>query len=75
MKFQMISAKLGKDAKKILKSYDKIERFRCCSTSEELFVTVESLEELMELINKVIKHPCFICNDENVIHIYDAKLK
>lgn len=75
MEFQIISAKLGKDAKKILKSYSNIKRFGCHSTGGELFVVVEDLDKLMKLIKKVIKQNCFICHDENVIHIYDDKLK
>lgn len=75
MCFQIISMRLGKDEKKILKSYSGIEKFGCHSTGGELFVTVESLEDLMTLIKKVIKQNCFICHDENVIHIYDAKLR
>lgn len=75
MCFQIISMRLGKDAKKIVKAYSNIEKFGCHSTGGELFVVVESLEDLMRLINKVIKQNCIICHDENVIHIYDSKLR
>jgi len=75
MKFQIVSAKIGKDGDTILKSYKAIEECDFVVKGRELFVIINSLEELMDLISKKIKQNCFICHDENVIHIYDDKLK
>lgn len=74
MKFQIISVKLGKDAEKILKTYPILKDKPYKVVENELEVTVNELEDLMLLI-KGIKQNCFICHDENVIHIYDAKLR
>lgn len=74
MKFQIISVKLGKDAEKILKAYPILKDKPYKVVENELEVTVNELEDLMLLI-KGIKQNCFICHDENVIHIYDAKLR
>lgn len=74
MKFQLISIRLGKDADKILKAYPILKDKPYKIVGNELEVTINELEELMLLI-KGIKQNCFICHDENVIHIYDAKLR
>lgn len=74
MKFQIISAKLGKDAERILKAYPILKDKPYKVVENELEVTVNELEDLMLLI-KGIKQNCFICHDENVIHIYDAKFR
>lgn len=74
MKFQIISVKLGKDAERILKAYPILKDKPYKVVGNELEVTVNELEDLMLLI-KGIKQNCFICHDENVIHIYDAKLR
>lgn len=74
MKFQIISVKLGKDAERILKAYPILKDKPYKVVENELEVTVNELEDLMLLI-KGIKQNCFICHDENVIHIYDAKFR
>lgn len=74
MKFQIISVKLGKDAERILKAYPILKDKPYKVVENELEVTVNELEDLILLI-KGIKQNCFICHDENVIHIYDAKFR
>lgn len=72
MKYQIISVKLGKDAKSILKAYPKIESelpYRI--VGNELFVVIGGIKEL----TNVIKQNVIVCHDEDVIHIYDQKLK
>lgn len=73
MRFQLISVRVGKESERILKAYPKLKDI-CEVKYNEVFVEVPSLEDLMLLI-KGLKQNCFICHDENVIHIYDAKLK
>ena len=75
MEFQLISVKLGKDADRILKAYKNIEKSGYKKRGEELFIMVSNLEDLMDLLKSTLKQNCFICHDENVIHIYDEKLK
>lgn len=72
MKFQLISVRLGKSAEKILKAYPNIKEDLPFSVVEdELFVIIGNIRELTD----VIKQNIIVCHDENVIHIYDAKLR
>ena len=75
MEFQLVSVRSGKDAERILKAYKNIEKFGYKKKGGELFVTISTLEDLMDLLKSTLKQNCFICHDENVIHIYDEKLK
>lgn len=74
MKFQIISVKIGKDAKKILESYKKLKGLDIKTEKNELFINVSTLEDFMTVI-KLTNQNCFVCHDENVIHIYDQKLR
>lgn len=72
MKFQLISVRLGKSADKILKAYPKIENeLSFTAVGDELFVIIDNIKEL----TNVIKQNIIVCHDEDVIHIYDAKLR
>lgn len=72
MRYQLISMKIGKDANKILKAYPKLkENFETKIVGGELFVTFDYFKDL----TTAIKQNIIVCHDEDVIHIYDEKLK
>lgn len=72
MKFQLISVRLGKSAERILKAYPKIESDLSYAVAhDELFIIIGNIKEL----TNVIKQNVIVCHDENVIHIYDEKLR
>lgn len=78
MKFEIVSVKLGKSPIKVLNTYPGINDFKLAfnkyNEDQPLTVELKSLDELQQLI-KATKNNCFICHDENTIHIYDEKFR
>lgn len=72
MVYQVISVAVGKKKEDILKKYPKIyNNYPVKANEQELFVEMETIKDFAS----TIKQNVIVCHDENVIHIYDQKLR
>lgn len=76
MTYTLISMKHGRNKKDILKAYPSLKEVEVDMNIPEgpLAIKVDTMMELHVILKK-IKQNAVVCYDENVIHLYDQKLR